>query len=642
MKIRLKTNTKCLKYRRLFLISACCIFLGITDIYPQVLTLPLDKRPEWLRKEGMIMAGSWEPLTYRTRQGTLKGHIPTEEERALWEKEHSPEVTQKMKDLGVNFIMMHCYKGAGLEVEKQTMQDAVRFARQYHDAGLHVGVYAFSGAFLWEPLYREDRGAQNWALLGEDHKPIDYYNLGIRYYWNRNHPEAQAFYKKIVDFAVNDIKADLLHFDNYSRGPGTDANSAIRFRGYLRNTFTADELKNMGASDLSMVFPQKEGDPQTALEFAWMRFKSESLAQSYKQMGQYARSMRPDILLELNCGGPGNRIRWIDHGQQFQGGEAFWSEGGPSGYSDGKYNTRIVSYKIARSLKNMIFYYANTQLSMAESMAFNTDCLGMVCGFENGEIVSPGPDKTHKIEEVIPYIKFYKSRRELFRDADIVADVAVLRSYSSQVFADDDNAGLTARVEKYCIDNRLPFQIIHDTQLSELSQYRVLALAGCVSLSDEEVQKIMNFVKDGGRLCVIGPVATHNEWMVARKGDVFADVPKDQIVRSDTNGDIGEALRQSVGGKFSFNVTGREGLYTEYTATPGQHLIHLVNFRPELPVKDIKVSMTVPRGKQVKRVRLASPDQKQDQIIRFTRKRGEISFTVAEIGTYGIAIVDLN
>src|SRR5688500_814558 len=374
---------------RLLLIAACCIFFDIPKIHSQVLTLPLDERPEWLKKEGLIMAGSWEPLTYRTRQGTLNGHVPTEEERALWEKEHSPEVTQELKDLGVNFIMMHCYKGAGMNVEKQTMQDAVRFAKQYREAGLHVGVYAFSGAFLWEPLYRENRAAQNWALLDEDHKPFDYYNLGIRYYWNRNHPDAQAFYKNIVDFAVNDIKVDLLHFDNYSRGPGTDANSTQRFRDYLRNTFTPEELKNMGASDLSLVFPQKESDPKTMLEYAWMRFKSNSLAQSYKEMGQYARSMRKDILLELNCGGPGNRIRWIDHGQQFQGGEAFWSEGGPSGYADGKYNTRIASYKIARSLNNMIFYYANTRLSMAESMAFNTDCLGMVCGFENGEIVSP-------------------------------------------------------------------------------------------------------------------------------------------------------------------------------------------------------------------------------------------------------------
>lgn len=607
----------------------------------QVLTLPADQRPKWLRDEGMIMAGSWEPLTYRTRQGTLKGHVPTEEEWATWEYEHSPEVMQKMKDLGVNFIMMHCYKGAGMEVEKQTMQDAARFAKQYHEAGLHVGVYAFSGAFLWEPMYRERREAQNWVVLDEDSKPIDYYNLGIRYYWNRNHPDAQAYYKKIVDFAVNEIHADLLHFDNYSRGPGKDANSVDRFREYLRTNFSEDERAKMGASDLSTVIPPMNRQPHTMLEYAWMKFWAESLAQSYKDMGQYARSMRKDILLELNCGGPAGRIRSIDFGLQLQGGEALWSEGRPSGYSDGKFVTRIVSYKIARSLNNMVFYYANTPLSMAESMAFNNDCLGMVCGFQDGKIVSPGPAVEHEIKYVIPYINFYKTRRELFRDASVLADVAVLRSYPSQVFADDKNAQLTASVEQYCLHQRLPFQIVHDTQLGNLDGYRVLVLAGCVALSDDQISEIRKFVEAGGRLCVIGPVATHNEWMVERKKDAFEGLPAKSITRVAADANIGDALAQSVGRHYSASLDGPEGLYCEYTAVPGSQLVHLVNFRPERPVKNVHVTMAVPKGKKVSGVRLASPDQKADKTLKFTKKGGDIAFTVPEIGTYGIAIIDL-
>ena len=117
---------------------------------------------------------------------------------------------------------------------------------------------------------------------------------------------------------------------------------------------------------------------------------------------------------------------------------------------------------------------------------------------------------------------------------------------------------------------------------------------------------------------------------------------KERIVRAETNGDIGSALLQSAGGKYSLSVTGREGLYTENTSTPGHRLIHLVNFRPELPLKDVKVSMTVPNGKKVKRVRLASPDQKQDQTVRFTKKGDEIVFTVSQVETYSIAIVDLD
>jgi hypothetical protein len=626
---------------RSLLVTVVIAVASFSDAASQVLTLPLDQRPKWLRDEGMIMAGSWEPLTYRTRQGTLNGHAPTDEEWATWEYEHSADVTQKMKDLGVNFVMMHCYKGAGMEVEKRTMEDAARFAKQYHDAGLHVGVYAFSGAFLWEPLYRERREAQNWAILEKDYKPIDYYNLGIRYYWNRNHPEAQAYYKKIVDFAVNEIHTDLLHFDNYSKGPGRDANSTDRFREYLRKNFTAEQREKMGAADLSLVIPPMNERPENMLDYAWLKFRSESLAASYKDMGQYARSMKKDILLELNCGAPAGRIRTIDHGLQLQGGEALWSEGRPSGFADGKYSTRIVSYKIARSMDNMVFFYANTPVSMAESMAFNSDCLGMVCGFEDGKIVSPGPGKEFKIEEVVPYIKFYKNRRTLFRDAKVISDIAVLRSFPSQVFSDPENAHLTSKVEQYCIDERVPFQIVYDAQLANLEGYRVLALAGCVALSNDQVQQILKFVDRGGRLCVIGPVATYNEWMVSRSGDVFDNVASDRIVRVDADGDIGKALLQSLDGQYAASVTARKGLFAEYTSVTGQLLVHLVNFRPEEPVKNVSVNMIVPKGKKVSRVSIASPDEKADRTIKFSKKGNAISFTVPEVSTYSVAIVEL-
>jgi len=105
---------------------------------------------------------------------------------------------EKLKGLGVNFVMMHCYKGAGLVAEQQSMADAVKFAKLCHDASLHVGVYTYSGAFLWEPLFKEVPQASHWVLLDANGKPQTYGSATYRYYWNRNHPEAQAFYRKIV------------------------------------------------------------------------------------------------------------------------------------------------------------------------------------------------------------------------------------------------------------------------------------------------------------------------------------------------------------------------------------------------------------------------------------------------------------
>ncbi len=64
---------------------------------------------------------------------------------ADYRREHSPEMVDRLQAMGVNFVMMHCYKGAGMKAERESMEDAVRFARLCHERGLRVGVYVCSG-----------------------------------------------------------------------------------------------------------------------------------------------------------------------------------------------------------------------------------------------------------------------------------------------------------------------------------------------------------------------------------------------------------------------------------------------------------------------------------------------------------------
>ena len=45
----------------------------------ETLTLPPDKRPEWLARDGIVMAGSWEPLVFRVRRDG-KDYVPTAEQ----------------------------------------------------------------------------------------------------------------------------------------------------------------------------------------------------------------------------------------------------------------------------------------------------------------------------------------------------------------------------------------------------------------------------------------------------------------------------------------------------------------------------------------------------------------------------------
>ncbi|MBN2313718.1 MAG: hypothetical protein JXM79_07290 [Sedimentisphaerales bacterium] len=611
-------------------------------VYAESLTLPLDRRPDWLQRDGIVMAGSWEPLLFRVRRDGSDGYTPTAEQRAAYTREHSPEMIAELKALGVNFIMMHCYKGAGLEAERQSMADAVRFASLCRDAGLRVGVYNYSGAFLWEPLFKETPQARDWVLLNSDGSPLTYGSATYRYRWNRNHPDAQAFYRQLVRFAVQDIQADLLHFDNYGYGPGWDANSIEHFRDYLKATYTVDQLKKMGVDDVSTVQPPIAGTREDLLQRAWLEFCCRSLAGSYYDMNRYARSLRKDILIECNPGGPGNWIRPpVDHGRLLQGGEAFWDEGRPPAYTNGQLHSRIRTYKVARRIDNIAFAYATRPLEMAEMIAFNRDCLGCICWFEYGKIVAKPGSNEPVSKALAPFIRFFHERRDLLRGANVIADVAVLRSFPSQVFADPKYAQRTYRAEQALIENRMCFQIIYDHHLNDLARYPVLVLAGCVALSDPQVEQIKQYVESGGRLCIVGPVATHDEWMFPREKPALDNLPNDKVIRIDENGDMIDAIGHIFGERLSVSVQAQHGLCSELTEQPGRRLVHLVNYRDDGPVKHVSVKLRLPDGRHVKAVMLVSPERKNDLELDFQEQTGIVTFSVPQVETYGIAVVTI-
>ena len=287
----------------------------------------------------------------------------------------------------------------------------------------------------------------------------------------------------------------------------------------------------------------------------------------------------------------------MDHGRLLQGGEAFCAEGLLTGYHDGKLHTRIRTYKVARCMQNIAFTYTNTPLEMAESMAFNLDCLGLIGSFEYGQF---GTGVSPLLE---PCIRFFHQRRDLLRGAEVVADVAVLRSFPSHVFGGEKYSSLTAQVEDLCIHRRVCFQIIYDHQLRNLDRYPVLVLAGCVAMGDREAGAIRSYVASGGRLCVIGPLATHNQWMQPRTKPALDGLPAAAVIQVGKRGDWMQAIRRARGGELALSIhpaSGHsalmsptpspspasenvelsllDGLCAELTEQLGRRLVHLVNY----------------------------------------------------------------
>src|SRR6266568_2239882 len=150
---------------------------------------------------------------------------------------------------------------------------------------------------------------------------------------------------------------------------------------------------------------------------------------------------------------------------------------------------------------------AGGKLQMAESMAYNRQCLGEV-----GDVLagySPAADQRR-------YIKFFVDHFDQYRHFANVADVAVLHSHASMAFNNDRPWQSTMLFEQVLIQEKIPFDIIFDDQLKDLSRSRVLALADQECLSDEKLEWIRNFVREGGGLVATEHSSLYTEWRLRR------------------------------------------------------------------------------------------------------------------------------
>ena len=110
----------------------------------------------------------------------------------------------------------------------------------------------------------------------------------------------------------------------------------------------------------------------------WVDFRCQVMADALRQMAEYARSLNPEVAIEINPHGitGGNRA-WeaaIDHPRLLTSTDVFWTEEpNPAQYlPDGRLVSKIRSYKLARAFKNILLaYIADSEVAMAEGLAFN-------------------------------------------------------------------------------------------------------------------------------------------------------------------------------------------------------------------------------------------------------------------------------
>jgi hypothetical protein len=291
-------------------------------------------------------------------------------------------------------------------------------------------------------------------------------------------------------------------------------------------------------------------------------------------------------------------------------------------------------------------------------------------------------------DQARPYIDLFNKRSKDLVNTKTVADVAVLRSFTSIAFNPAGSNVSTILFEQSLIQAKIPFAIIFDRHLTDLSAYKVLVLADQDALSDAQVASIRDFVKSGGSVVATGRSSLMNEWRLVRPKLGLADVlgidqpldngtentshrkengsgravyipriepavapPPPQIAYSFPNHywrlpknheDLIASIRWAARDRLSAEVKAPQWVTIELARQDkGPLLLHLVNYKSKETVHDIQVIIRPPAKFRVKEAVLVTPEHVTGQNLNFKSDQGSVSMVIPYMRVYALVTMSL-
>jgi hypothetical protein len=688
----------------LLLILSACVQVKNEDKVVNVLHGD-HRQPSWISETPLVFIGDWDAMPIFRRR---VGGNPSWQEEA-YQREHTEEAVKKYKEMGVTMMLLHFYKGFGLEAEKEHIEEAKRLASICKQNGLKVGVYVGS-TIGYETFLLEKPEAAEWFVPDYMGKPVLYGDQTFRKRVYFMHPGYIEYIKRVIKIAVEDLKVDLIHFDNTSMQAEPlifqHPLAVTNFRKYLQKKYTPDMLKKkFGFIDIRYVEPPKYTDPMSKIDDPlfqeWTDFRCQQLAEYYGIMETYIHSLNPEVAVVNNphSGLSGINTMWnqgIDYPRLLSQTDMVWTEEGnnPTFTDEEVLISKIRTYKMAETLNNRIFTYTSDgKLEMAEAMAYNRQGMGMVGGLKEmeGNQLVQGFELP---EDQKNYIRFFRRNFEFYRGINNIADVAVLHSYSTMAFNNDRPYQSTYLYEQVLIQNKILFDIIFDDQLKDLSRYKVLILSDQECLSNEKLDLIRSFVKQGGGLVATEFTSLYTEWRERQRDFGLKDLfkvnspdwngrssqesvlnipvqrnlagqgrvvyipevqpslpkPKSEAMTSQywklpvNSKELIESVKWASDNRLSLNIEAPLTVTMELVlkADKSAMILHLLNFDyKNSSVMNIKVDLQIPEGKKVTKVTVLTPDGRGDEMLQFKDEGKRVIFTVCQLFIYNMIVMKL-
>jgi hypothetical protein len=658
-------------------------------------------RSKWIENGLIDAGGNHEPYIFTVRRGGERLDARQQIDQA-----QSEEVLRKLKAQGVEVFHTHLYKGFGMAAEKPEMEETKRVAEIAHRLGLKVDTYIQWNTMMYETFFAEEPRARNWIQRDALGRPIMLtygYQQSFRYRPCFANQEYLDYLKKVVRYAVEEVKTDFIHFDNFDLNPEPDSchdtACTLGFRKYLKEKYSPEQRRErFGFENVDFVNPPEwnEQNPPSRMQVIydpaiqeWIDYRCQVMADALKQEALYAKSLNPEVVIEINPHGiTGANRAWeagIDHSRILKWTEAFWTEEEvqPGYRADGRLLSHIRSYKLARAYDNILMaYISDDPVAMAECLAFN-----QTIGFAGVSPLRP---------DMLRYLSFYRKNRDLFTGSKDAATVAVLRSYPSITYDQPRVQLATILVEQALIQGGIPFDLIFDEHLADLSKYKVLVLPETECLSDVQLASIRKFVTGGGGLVATGQAGLYDQWRRLRvepglKGlvdsqrrardyeeevrqvevtgaPVRKEVSQGRVVylpgvkfdgplpefgkffSVDTRfwklpknaDDITAGVRWAARDEMPVEVSGPRYLVSNLVEQPEKRrmMLHLVNYNAaKVPsLAPVPVLCRLPKGETAKEITVYSPDAGGPQTVVVKAGAAVASFAVP-VKTYAIAVI---
>lgn len=622
------------------------------------------------------MASNMEALSFVRRRGGQAANYAE-----YWEREQSEEAILALKAQGVNAILISLMKGAGFKAEADDLEAAARYVKLAHKHGMKVGGYVGASIFF-ETMFAEEPDSVNWLQRDELGRPL-HYNPGqtFRYMANRNHPGYHDFVKRVLKRGIGDIGMDFVHFDQmmWWRLPSATYTEADQkdFASFVRGRYPPERMKaRFGYSEMGFLRVPEFGfvappvpwsEVVNPLMQELMHYRSQTLADRFKEYDEYIHSLNPEAALQANPHldpSANNAVQYgVDVPRLLEHGDTITSEerNEPGFTADGRLISRIRTYRAGRAMGKSILFWqqpativgrpahhvlkSDQRLRLAEAMAFCGNCLGLTAGLDVGNLRFPA--------EVQKYVGFYWKRNELYTGTEHAAEVAVLRSFASTELNGSGVLPAVVLFEQSLLQAAIPFATVYDRHLDDLARFKVLVLANQDALSAEQVERIERFVREGGAVVATDSTSQFTEWRLRRPKLGLAGIlgvdgaPEDGSNRAIRN-TVGKgravyipriefaveppppalyyvfrnefwklpknhaALAESVRWALAapeFTATAPEWVAIETSRKKDStYLVHLVNYKVSEPVVNIELRLRLPVGARIREAVAESPD----------------------------------